>query len=333
MENLFVKNNIKLKPILLGGLFKLMGQEPDMYSSLPILKANYMREDIRRQAELYSVPLSFHDDHPLSSLKAMRLLQACKPDLREKLSAVLYKAYWQEQKNITDNNFIAKLSQDFCISALEYEDAKMLLKNSTAEAFSRRVFGVPTLYINNRYYFGSDRLELALKALDLTENHGEWTPGKTLDFYFDFTSPYSYLAYQEVKKALKKQVIINFKPILLGALFKHLGQNNAPMLVAHPHKAAYYLQDMQDWAHARGASFVFNNNFPLKTVNALRAALVEPESIDPIFHAAWAENKNISDDSVLKIILDNAGLNGDLIMAETSALILKKSLKPGLLRP
>ncbi len=83
-----------------------------------------------------------------------------------------------------------------------------------------------------------------------------------MDFYFDFTSPYSYLAYLEVEKALQAGVNINFKPILLGALFKELGQQGVPMFKAHPYKAAYFLQDMQDWAQARNADFIFNSNFP-----------------------------------------------------------------------
>ena len=324
-ENIFVKKNIELKPILLGGLFKHMGQDPDLNSRLPKYKADYIRQDIVRQAQLYSVPLNFHPQHPVSSLKAMRLLHACEPRLREELSVILYKAYWQEQQNLDDNDFIANLSQKFCCVSLE--DAKMPLINATAEAFSARVFGVPTLSINNRLYFGSDRLELIRKELDLKEISYPWTPGKTLDFYFDFTSPYSYLAYQEVKKALEEGVNINFKPILLGALFKEIGQAGVPMFSAHPHKAAYYLQDMQDWADARASSFIFNSNFPLKTVNALRAALLEPSAIGPIFHAAWGENLNISDDQVLESVIDKAGLKGHEILVQCQSIDIKEKLK------
>jgi len=324
-ENIFVKKNIALKPILLGGLFKLMGQESNLNSTLPKYRADYIRKDIMRQAQRWSVPLVFHDRHPVSSLKAMRLLHACEPHVREKLSVLLYQAYWQEQRDIDDDNFISDLSRDFCCAPLE--DAKMPLITATAEAFSERVFGVPTLAINNRLYFGSDRLELIQEELELSKPEQAWTPGANLDFYFDFTSPYSYLAYLEVEKALEVGVNINFKPVLLGALFKNQGQQGVPMFKAHAHKAAYYLQDMQDWAQARNADFIFNSNFPLKTVNALRVALIEPKTIGPIFRAAWAENANIGDDHVLENILSDAGFLAQGILAETKAEIIKEKLK------
>ena len=152
-------------------------------------------------------------------------------------------------------------------------------------------------------------------------------PGTSVDFYFDFTSPYSYLAYLEVEKALQVGVNINFKPLLLGALFQELGQQGVPMFKAHPHKAAYYLQDMQDWAQARNASFIFNSNFPLKTVNALRVALIEPKTVGPIFQAAWAENYNIGDDEILEKILSKAGFLGAGLLAETKNISIKEQLK------
>jgi len=324
-DNIFVKNNIELKPILLGGLFKLMGQEPDLTSCLPKIKKDYIRQDILRQAQLYKVPLKFHPDHPLSSPKALRLLYACEPHLREKLSLILYKAYWQEQRDLNNEDFIADLKKDFGIDALD--DAKELLINATAEAFSLRVFGVPTLLFNKRLYFGSDRLELIHEDLGIKEVTTSWTPGTHLDFYFDFTSPYSYLAYLEIEKALEHKVHINFKPILLGALFKEMGQQGAPMLAAHPHKAAYYLQDMQDWAQARKASFIFNQYFPIRSINALRIALVDPQAIGALFRAAWVKNLNIGDDLILQAVLEQAGFKSAEIIAQSQSLEIKEKLK------
>lgn len=324
-ENIFAKKNIELKPILLGGLFKLMGQEPDPNSALPTYKADYIRKDIMRQAQRWSVPISFHERHPVSSLKAMRLLHACEAHRREKLSALLYQAYWQKRQDIDDDDFIMALGRDFGCKPLE--EAKIALINATAEAYDKRVFGVPTLSINNRLYFGSDRLELIQKELELFEPQQVWTPGASLDFYFDFTSPYSYLAFLEVEKALEQGVNINFKPILLGALFQELGQQGVPMFKAHAHKAAYYLQDMLDWAQARNAPFVFNSGFPLKTVNALRIALIEPKTIGPIFRAAWAKNLNIGDDQILENILSEAGFLAQGLLAETKDDLIKEKLK------
>ena len=69
---------------------------------------------------------------------------------------------------------------------------------------------------------------------------------KTLDFYFDFVSPYSYLAMTQLPSALSEQdVVINYKPVLLGAL--HQAQE-MPSPAFIPNKAKWIYRDCHLWA-------------------------------------------------------------------------------------
>lgn len=314
-QEIFSKHKIALNPILLGGLFKLMEKEVDPNASMPIVRSSYLRRDIIRQAQFFDIPLSFHPRHPISTLKAMRMLVMCPPNIREALSERFYRAYWQENLNIDDEQCLIHLAREISYEpSLESEEVKEKLKEKTKEAFLNNIFGVPTIFINNRLYFGSDRLYLIKDDLLLSLKEEEWAPSsKTLDFYFDFSSPYSYLAHAEIKKAVAANVSVRFIPVLLGAIFKALGVNNIPMLSVHPNKTRYFMQDMVDWAEARHVPFIFSSNFPLRSVNALRVAILEPAASAPIFEAAWAKDQDIGDDAVLASVLENAGLSTSLL--------------------
>jgi 2-hydroxychromene-2-carboxylate isomerase len=327
-SNVFVSKHIELKPILLGGLFKHLEYQTDPNKTLSLNKASYIRNDIGRQAEYFSIPLSFHTRHPLSTVKAMRLIHAAK-SLEEAVSDRLYRAYWQENLDIDNDEVIDAIALEMGIdySAGLREHAKEQLFKATEEAFLAHVFGVPTIALNNRLYFGGDRLLLIEKDLGLTLPKSVWPVGSQLDFYFDFSSPYSYLGFAEVKQALAAGVKINFIPILLGALFKEICIADIPMLQAHPNKTAYFLQDMKDWANYRGAGFVFNSHFPLRTISPLRCALADHNVIDAIFTAAWQDNLNIGSPEILSTVLTKAGFNAKQILEQAENPDIKEKLK------
>lgn len=325
---LFKTSRLHLKPILLGGLFKEMEVDVDPNRSMPKAKKDYIRADIKRQAAFFDVPLNFHPRHPVSTVNAMRLIHACDETSRLLVTERLYKSYWQDNLDIDDEKVLEKIATDFGIDLATYRgSAKDVLKDATHEAFSNKVFGVPTLALNNRLYFGADRLELIQSELGITLPTIPWSTTETIDFYFDFSSPYSYLAWSEVKKAQSQGVKFNFKPILLGALFKEIGTNNIPMLSAHPNKTAYYMQDMCDWAKYRSVPFKFNSQFPLRTVTPLRVALLDHRAIDPIFAAAWGEDRDVGDKATLTRVLDQAGLAHENLLERSEDDDIKDQLK------
>ncbi len=156
----------------------------------------------------------------------------------------------------------------------------------------------------------------------------DWCSGREpIDFYFDFSSPYSYLAWTEIRALKNASVKFNLKPVLLGAIFKEIGMANIPMLSVHPYKAAAIMQDMKDWAEYRKADFQFNSHFPLRSVLPLRVALLDSGVVDPIFRAAWAENLDIGDPSTLTHVLSTAGFPAEKLIEQAEDDQIKNLLK------
>merc|ERR1711974_504777 len=139
---------------------------------------------------------------------------------------------------------------------------------------------------------------------------------QTLNFYYDFSSPWCYIGYTQVARIVNEAgpgVQLNAIPILLGALFKQIGTPNMPMLAMNKNKMAYSQQDMKDWLaywrslppsyppYATSTSttptpstipFQWPSTFPIRTVLPLRVSIVEPNTIPTLFSAAWGENQN-----------------------------------------
>ena len=91
---------------------------------------------------------------------------------------------------------------------------------------------------------------------------------KFIDFYFDFISPYSFLAYKKIK--LLKDININYKPILLGGLHK-LGGITAPAF--NERKMKNMKNDCEIIAKKNDIKFIWNNKFPLNSLSLMRGYL------------------------------------------------------------
>ena len=136
---------------------------------------------------------------------------------------------------------------------------------------------------------------------------------KIFEFYFDFVSPYSFLAHQEVKKIEKKYSIkIKYKPILLGGLH-NLHGIKAPAFI--PSKAKFMIRDCKLIAEKNKITFKFNSYFPIKTLNLMRGVLVAKEDdvqsfyIDKIFDSIWKDGLNMNDQNIIDKIHKNMEIN------------------------
>ena len=138
---------------------------------------------------------------------------------------------------------------------------------------------------------------------------------KKIDFYFDFGSPYSHIAYHQLQKiAQKYQAEIVYHPIILGGVFKAT-QNNSPAMI--PAKAKYLFKDVVDWAKYLDIKFKFNPYFPVNTFMPMRAAigyqLLHPELFDQyveiMFKAMFEAPVNLNDEQVVKQTLEEGGLS------------------------
>jgi 2-hydroxychromene-2-carboxylate isomerase len=154
---------------------------------------------------------------------------------------------------------------------------------------------------------------------------------KSFDFYFDFISPYSFLAHKEIIKIERVNSIkIKYKPILLGGLH-NLHGIKAPAFI--PAKAKHMIRDCKLIAEKKKINFKFNSYFPIKSLNLMRGVLVAEEDnfksyyIDNIFNAIWQDGLNINDENILQKILKNLNVNPKTFLLRVSSSSIKDLLK------
>ena len=154
---------------------------------------------------------------------------------------------------------------------------------------------------------------------------------KSFDFYFDFISPYSFLAHKEIKKIEKKNSIkINYKPILLGGLH-NLHGIKAPAFI--PAKAKFMVRDCKLVAEKNKVKFKFNSYFPIRSLNLMRGVFVADEDnfkayyIDAIFNSIWQDGLNMNDENIIQKVLKNLGINPITFVLRSTSSSIKEMLK------
>ena len=127
---------------------------------------------------------------------------------------------------------------------------------------------------------------------------------RQLDFYFDCSSPWTYLAFHAVQPlAAELGVEIAWKPILVGGVFNTVNQtvydNRAK---PNPLKQSYMLKDLADWARLYGLRIVFPPKvFPVNSVKCMRGALfaLDEGKLVPYataaFEAYWSDDRDIAE--------------------------------------
>ena len=154
---------------------------------------------------------------------------------------------------------------------------------------------------------------------------------KPFEFYFDFVSPYSFLAHKEIKKIEKKASIkISYKPILLGGLL-NLHGIKAPAFI--PAKAKHMIRDCKLISERNNIKFKFNSYFPIKSLNLMRGVLVAEEDnlksyyIDNIFDAIWQDGLNMNDEIIIQKVLKNININPKTFLLRSTSSSIKDSLR------
>jgi len=154
---------------------------------------------------------------------------------------------------------------------------------------------------------------------------------KSFDFYFDFISPYSFLAHKEIiVLERKKSIKIRYKPILLGGLH-NLHGIKAPAFI--PAKAKHMVRDCKLVAEKNNINFKFNSYFPIKSLNLMRGVFVADEDnfksyyIDSIFNSIWQDGLNMNDEIIIQKVLKNLNINPKTFLLRTSSSAIKDLLK------
>jgi len=154
---------------------------------------------------------------------------------------------------------------------------------------------------------------------------------KSFDFYFDFVSPYSFLAHKEIRKIEKKNSIhIRYKPILLGGLH-NLHGIKAPAFI--PAKAKHMIRDCKLISEKNKIKFKFNSYFPIRSLNLMRGVFIAEEDnfknyyIDNIFNSIWQDGLNMNDENIIQKVIKNLNVNPKTFLLRSSSSSIKESLK------
>ena len=136
---------------------------------------------------------------------------------------------------------------------------------------------------------------------------------KSIDFYFDFISPYSYLAYKKIKNIKQKKINFNYKPILVGGLHK-LQNITAPAFIKP--KLNHMISDCDLIAKKNKINFMWNSKFPINSLNIMRGFLFAKDEsknlyLNIMFDAYWKNNLDTSNEKILKTLLEKCKINSN----------------------
>ncbi|ARU90136.1 2-hydroxychromene-2-carboxylate isomerase [Pseudomonas sp. M30-35] len=154
---------------------------------------------------------------------------------------------------------------------------------------------------------------------------------KQVEFFFDFGSPASYLAWTQLPQiAAQAGAQINWRPMLLGGVFKATG-NSSPIQV--PAKGRYMLQDLGRFAKRYDVPLTFNPNFPINTLTLMRGAAgyLEDERFElyvkTVFEAMWVQRKDLADPQQIAQALTAAGFDPEEFVRLVADEAVKERLK------
>lgn len=154
-----------------------------------------------------------------------------------------------------------------------------------------------------------------------------------IEFWFDFSSPYSYLAAEKIDAlAANHQRIVHWRPVLLGAIFQ---VTNAVPLVQLPLKGDYSVRDFARSARYLHLPFTMPSRFPLPTQQAARAyywlcdhdLAKAHDFARALFRALFVHDRDISDLAVVCDVAASMGLNADALSLAVAQPEVKARLK------
>ena len=156
------------KPIYLGGLHKLAGIDSPAFNKYK-LRNNI--NDCNLVSEKNNIEFKWNSNFPINSLNIMRGYLCVNEDKQNEYLNTFFDAYWKDNEDLSESKTINKLLNNLKIdneefyNAINEQNIKNKLIKLTTDAFEKEVFGTPTFIINDKIFWGQDRLEYALEEL------------------------------------------------------------------------------------------------------------------------------------------------------------------------
>ena len=157
------------KPILLGGLHNLAGINAPAFNKY---KMKNMQSDCELVSKKNNISFKWNLKFPINSLSIMRGYLSVEDSQKEDYLNIFFNAYWRDNLDLSSEKEFSKLLENLKIDSKTFFDKitqqsiKYTLKQLTNDAFEKEVFGAPTFIVNNKIFWGQDRLEYALEELN-----------------------------------------------------------------------------------------------------------------------------------------------------------------------
>jgi len=156
------------KPILLGGLHNLAGINAPAFNKY---KMKNMQSDCELVSKKNNISFKWNLKFPINSLSIMRGYLSVEDGQKEDYLNIFFNAYWRDNLDLSSEKEFSKLLESLKIDSKIFFDKiteqsiKDTLKQLTNDAFNKEVFGAPTFIVNNKIFWGQDRLDYAIEEL------------------------------------------------------------------------------------------------------------------------------------------------------------------------
>ena len=153
------------KPILLGGLHNLRKITPAAFIEA---KKKFTINDCQIVAKKFNIQFKFNESFPINSLNLMRGVLVVKENKIKNYIESFFDAYWTLNLDLSKKEEIEKILKKIDIDPENFfkgindQKIKDLLKRYTQEAYEKEIFGAPTFIVNNKLFWGQDRLNYAI---------------------------------------------------------------------------------------------------------------------------------------------------------------------------
>lgn len=155
----------------------------------------------------------------------------------------------------------------------------------------------------------------------------------SLDFWFDFASTYSYPVAMRIDTLARREAVsVNFRPFLLGAIFKMQGWSTSPFNL-FPAKGRYMWRDLERTCAELGLTFRRPEPFPQSSILAARIALVGlgqrwgEDFCRAVFHAEFAEGRRIDEPDTMRGILAGLSVDAAVVLEAAQSPAIKDRLR------